>query len=789
MNKAIEELNEIAPRNWVLSSESKEPRNPATGALAMNNNPATWGTLTQVLNPRPRWNTAGYGFVFTNTPVIGLDYDNVISPPFGPLPLWLGEIVATLNTYTEYSQSGRGIHLYARCFQKEGMVDVNYRPLPQMNGEVLYNEKDTKTGEDKPKLPGYELKSSNKYFVVTGRHLETSPLRIGTVSRDILDTLTQSHKPLPKPTKQRGGSATPHKEPPPLIQAPQATGSAITILPAPQSAPLSFAPPWIHAPYQRVLTQSLEMVKTAAAGTHHDARYRAGRLMGGALQRAQNEGYTYDETEVAHLIYNASTIRQGEERKGIDAVIDGITNGRENPLPPDPIPHTDLGNAQRFLIVWGPYVRYIIESKIWIYWNGRVWERLEGDGRIKQLAHKTARSISEGLAQIDNDEERKAVRKWGGVSEGAGRVDAMVITARPYLEIPAGALDTHNDLLCVNNGIVNLKTGRLEPHNPNYYITKILPIDYTPGAPAPHWERFLHTVFEGNTELIQWIKRVMGYTLTGSTDERCLFFLYGVGKNGKSIFFEVLRMLLVDHLKITSIEALLQTEQTGGATPYVADLQGARCAMASEMPQGKRFNESLLKTLTGGDTLTARRLFGQPFSFRPTHTLWVSGNYLPRVQSDDPAIWERVRIIPFKNIIKTPRPASELLGEFQSELAGILAWVIEGSGLWYQEGKLPVNPTVTTATNEYKGQEDIVSLFLSECCILKPSAQTLRASVYRAFQLWGVREGEKKITEGIPLKEFTHNLKRKGIERGGSGNMYYVGLGLLEYAQSEEEGN
>lgn len=783
MNNAIRELDEIAPKNWVLSNEKKEPVNPTSGALAMNNIPATWGTLNQVMNPPSHWRTTGYGFVFTDTPVIGLDYDNVIKPPFSALPLWLGEIVATLNTYTEYSQSGRGIHLYARCYPKEGIKDVNYRPLPQMNGEVLYHERDPKTGENKPKTPGYELKSSNKYFVVTGHHYAPSPLCINPISRDVLDALTQSHKPIEKPKKTQGGRVTPQGEPPPLIRSPQATGSATNNI----APPLLPAPPWVHAPYQRVLNQTLDMVKTATSGTHHDVRFKVSRLIGGALQRAQNEGYVYDAIEVAHTIYNASVIREGEERKELNTILDGIEIGRATPLPLDPIPHTDLGNAQRFFNAWGSGIRYITESKIWIYWNGQVWERLEGDGRIYQLAHRTARGISEGLAQIENDDERKAVRKWGGISEGAGRIDAMVRTARPYLEIPAGSLDTHNNLLCVNNGIVNLKTGTLEPQNRTHYITKLIPIDYEPGAAAPHWQRFLHTIFEGDTELINWIQRVMGYTLTGSTDERCLFFLYGVGKNGKSIFFEVLRMLLMDHLRVTSIEALLQTEQTGGATPYVADLQGARCAMASEMPQGKRFNESLLKTLTGGDTLTARRLFGQPFSFRPTHTLWVSGNYLPRVQSDDPAIWERVRIIPFKNVIKNPRPASELLGEFQTELPGILAWVIEGSRLWYLEGRLPVNPTVANATNEYKGQEDIYALFLSECCTLKQSAQTLRDAVYRAFQLWGSREGDKKTTESITARQLTEKLKRKGVELGGSGRMYYIGLGLLDYAHSDEE--
>jgi putative DNA primase/helicase len=622
------------------------------------------------------------------------------------------------------------------------------------------------------------------YFVMTGSTITGTREVIADIHNTVIEAITLSHT-IEKPQTKQRGTTTPKSKTPPLTHT---TEGGITILPAPSNAPIY--PAWVDTEYQKILNRALDLVKNSSDSNHHDTRFRAGRLIGGALERAKNDGYIYDENITATLIYNASTIRAGEERKGMTAILDGIEIGRQEPLPPEPIPLTDLGNAQRFYNAWGKNIRYVLESKVWIYWNGRVWERLEGDDLITQLAHKTARSITEEeLPAITDTDKRKIHIKWGMASEGAGRIKDMVRSMRPYVGIPANALDTHNHLLCVQNGVVNLKTGALEPHNPNYYITKMVPIDYAPGAPAPHWERFLHTVFEGDTDLIHWIQMVMGYTLTGSTDERCLFFLYGVGKNGKSIFFEVLRMLLVDHLKVTSIEALLQTEQTVGATPYVADLQGARCAIASEMPQGKRFNESLLKTLTGGDTLTARMVFGNPFSFRPTHTLWVSGNYLPRVQSDDPAIWERVRIIPFKNIIQNPRPAGDLLGEFTSEQTGILSWVIEGSGLWYEEGKLPINPTVANATSEYRGQEDIYALFISECCILKPGAQTLKSGVYKAFQLWGIREGDKKTIEAITQRMLTEKLIRKGIDIGGSGRMYYIGVVLTDYNHSDEEGN
>ena len=588
MNPAIKEMNRIAPDNWVgchngdnPEKPKKEPWNPLRNTYAKCNNPRTWGTLSQAM--RAPGCEGEYGFVFTDTPVIGFDFDNVIDPPFSSAPPWLQQVIDDLATYTEYSRSGTGVHLYAQVANKPELMErvekyegrtpnpdegalgnLNYRPIPQA-GEcpVFYDEK----GEIKP--PGFELKQRNMYFVVTGKPYPGTEMRINTLPHDEVMRIVALHKPTAKQKREK--RTTPNRSP---------AGSGVLLPLTPGG--IDTTPPWVVTHYQIHLSKSLEMVRGATSGTHHNTRYNAGRLMGGALRRVSDWGYTIATDEhIADVLLQASTITNPDETtKERNTILDAIREGWDKPTAIQ-YAFTDLGNAHRFIDVCGDRLRYVAESKMWLVWNGKTWERVVDDSPVKRIAHKVARSISEGLSHIDNDDERKALRKWGGVSEGASRIDAMITSATPYLTIPANQLDKHPHLLCVNNGIVNLKTGALEPHNPAYYLTKIVPVDYTPGVATPYWNAFLDTVFLGNRELIEYIQRAVGYTLTGSTDEHCLFFLYGIGKNGKSVFFEVLRMLTGEHHVVTSIDALLSTEQTGGATPYVADLQGARCAIAS----------------------------------------------------------------------------------------------------------------------------------------------------------------------------------------------------------------
>ena len=266
--------------------------------------------------------------------------------------------------------------------------------------------------------------------------------------------------------------------------------------------------------------------------------------------------------------------------------------------------------------------------------------------------------------------------------------------------------------------------------------------------------------------------------MTGSTDEHCLFFLYGVGANGKSTFLEAMRLVMGDYYVTTSVEALLATDYTGGATPYVAGLQGMRCAMASEMPEGRRFNESLVKDVTGGGMLTARHLYGAPFQFMPSHTLWISGNYRPRITGTDDGIWRRLRVIPFTVSIppERRRPMSDIMADFVEEQSGILAWVIQGAIHWYDWG-LPKVDAIDKAVMEYRGEEDIVARYIADRCVTGHGMTVVKTRLLDDWTAWLEQENEV-AAEKWPKRRFTENLLRKGITLGGQGRMQYIGIGL-----------
>jgi putative DNA primase/helicase len=468
-----------------------------------------------------------------------------------------------------------------------------------------------------------------------------------------------------------------------------------------------------------------------------------------------------------------------ERRRKVEATTPVVTDVQEKVLL-DPTAHyhlTDIGNGLRLVDSCAGRLCYVAEWKQWLVWDGQRWCKGD-DAGVMKLAHKVALSIYDGISSEDDEKKRKELLKWAIQSESAVRIDAMIKSARPYLTMPSAQFDTRPDMLCVRNGVVNLRTGQLISHDATMMLTKRTDIHYDPTATAPTWRAFLDRIFEGNGDVLQFIQRAVGYTLTGSTDEHCLFFLYGVGANGKSTFLEAMRMLMGEYYVTTSVEAMLATEYTGGATPYVASLPGMRMAMASEMPEGRRFNESLIKDITGGGTITARHLYGAPFEFQPSHTMWISGNYRPRITGTDEGIWRRLKVVPFNAFIppEQRRPMAEVLDGFRSELSGILTWAVQGAMAWYDWG-LPTSPTIEQATMEYRGEEDVVARFISAECVLQPDAMTAKHKVFEAWQQWTDEESEKSAN-GWSQRRFTEQLKRKGVELGGMGRMFYVGIGL-----------
>jgi putative DNA primase/helicase len=280
----------------------------------------------------------------------------------------------------------------------------------------------------------------------------------------------------------------------------------------------------------------------------------------------------------------------------------------------------------------------------------------------------------------------------------------------------------------------------------------------------------------GNSHLIGFLQRAVGYSLTGDTSERVLFILYGTGANGKTTLLETIRYALGDYALRTPVITLMS--RRGDAVPNdVARLKGARLVSASEFEEGRRLAEGLVKDLTGGDTVSARFMRAEWFDFKPECKVWLGTNHKPLIRGSDNAIWDRIRLIPFNVRIPEQEQDKHLAQKLQLEAAGILAWAVQGCLQW-QESGLDNPSEVSDATQTYRNEMDILADFIEDCCVENPKAEVTVKALHQAFVEWCDRNGEKPMTKtklGLRLKE-------KGFTPGrqtGSTARVWKGIGLL----------
>jgi putative DNA primase/helicase len=422
---------------------------------------------------------------------------------------------------------------------------------------------------------------------------------------------------------------------------------------------------------------------------------------------------------------------------------------------------TDLGNAERFVERHGKDVRYVAPWKRWIYWTGTHWASDE-TLNLQRLAKETVRSMWSEVPDLPRDETGDWVKHIMR-SEGDARLRALLDLARaePAIAIMPDDLDRDPWLLAVQNGVLDLRTGRLGPHSRELMITKLVPASFDPEARCDRWEAFLGRVLNGSAEMINFLQRAVGYSLTGSTSARVLFFLYGMGANGKSTFLEILRTLLAGYAQQADFTSFLDTNRGDGPRNDIARLFGARVVTSSEVGEGKRLNESLVKTLTGKDTVTARFLHAEYFEYKPQFKLWLAANHRPIIRGTDSAIWDRVRLIPFTVSISPEERDPELVDKLLAELPGILAWSVAGCLHWHRRG-LGAPTAVTEATDTYRKDSDTLGAFLEECCdvaIGHGDVATPATELYLAYRKWAEIGGEYVL----PQTTFGRRLEERGI--------------------------
>ena len=437
---------------------------------------------------------------------------------------------------------------------------------------------------------------------------------------------------------------------------------------------------------------------------------------------------------------------------------------------------SELGNAERLVARHGKDIRYCHEWNKWLIWTGTHWQ-IDLTGEVERRAKETIRAIYSEAAEIEDEEKRAALAKHAAKSETNRAISAMVELAKsePGIPVLSDQLDSDIWLLNCKNGTLDLRTGELRPHDRKDYITKIIPVEYNPYADFVEWAKFLDRIMNGNRELISFLQRGVGYSLTGSTREQCLFMLYGSGANGKSTFLEAIAETLADYAQRTPTDTLL-AKDTSGISNDIARLKGARFVVASEVEEGKRMAESLVKQMTGGEKMTARFMRAEYFEFMPHFKLWIGTNHKPVIRGTDHAIWRRIKLIPFNVTIPEPERDKELPNKLRKEKAGILNWAVMGCMDWLKDG-LGEPEEVVKATGEYRSEMDVLTRFISDCCVTNTQKCTKSSELYRKYTEWSKDNGEFTLSQ----TKFSTRLQEKGFSKiRTSRGMVWEGIAIVD---------
>ncbi len=438
---------------------------------------------------------------------------------------------------------------------------------------------------------------------------------------------------------------------------------------------------------------------------------------------------------------------------------------------------TDTGNAKRLIRHHGDNIRYCRESKSWLQWSGGCWAW--GSEAVMRLAqdtvHKTIDEASDA-ALAGKSELSVATIKHSVRSQSCHSLEAMVKLAKYDRDISLSfsQLDANPYLLCVMNGVVDLRTGLLREAKRENLITKQAHVVYDTKSQCPTWIKFLDRIFDSDVEVIAYIQRAIGYSLTGDTSEQCMFMAVGTGCNGKSLMLNVISALLGDHAMTAQSDTLMAKSNSSNLNNDVARLRGARLVATSETEDGRRLAEGNIKQLTGQDSITARHLYGEFFEFVPMFKLWLSANHRPIISGDDYGIWRRISLIPFNITIPESERDGKLFEKLSFEYSGILNWAIQGCLDWQKMG-LAAPGAVRGAVENYRGDMDSFGGWLEACCEVVKAKKCAASGLYASYRVWSLENGLYPLS----AKRMGQKLVERGFNKHKSSGIFYEGLQLL----------
>lgn len=422
---------------------------------------------------------------------------------------------------------------------------------------------------------------------------------------------------------------------------------------------------------------------------------------------------------------------------------------------------TDYSRAVDFLNRYGERVRYSPDLASWFVWDGKRWE-IDTMRQVQTLA------MQSGLCGMDG-----------------GQVNLLKQAAKVEdVKVPAKAWDADPWLLACENVTVNLRDGTVRAPDPMDLNTKLAGVTYVAGSTCPTWDAFMLRIMDGFTYKVAYLQRLLGYAITGHSTEAVLPFFIGDGANGKSTLLRVIQTMLGDYAT-TASEGLLLAASYQGHPTSLASLMGRRLVIASEMPPGKKLDVARVKQLTGGDVVTARFMYGNDFTFAPTHTFIIQCNHLPRMGDATSSVWRRVQRIDFPVSIPEAERDIRLDEKLLAESSGILNWLMAGAKEWAEKG-LCVPGDVRAATEEYRQEDDVNAEFFDDRVVFTPEGKVKASDLSQAYDKWA--EGRVAYSDRWGVHDLVAQARIRGAvkARWDHGKVRgWKGMALLEGAAAE----
>ena len=758
----------------------KVPINAMDGQPAKSNDPVTWCDFDTACLGKERFGLDGIGFMFSGDGIFGIDIDHCYDPETRELDPAAAEIIETVQSYTELSPSGTGIHILCKGALPEGR---------KRRGAV-------------------EMYSTLRYFTVTGNQFG-----LEYPFSDCTERVAVMHR------KYLGEEET-------------AAGAQRAALPMPAgrgtNADMS-VDAVLHRMFDSKHGQKLQDLYNGSWEQYGigdgsqssadqafcntlafwcrcdaalmDAIFRRSRLYRQKWDKRRG-AKTYGQITIDRAIKDCRDIWEPQER--VQRPAPAVPPPPQNTFNEVPVmenatvgetgqrryyTYDDTGNAQRFRDANAGLIHYNHVDGCWIYWDGVRWASDE-NGEIKRRADKMLADMAKDLKEMQDDPAYNAYKKHLSRSRSHRGKEGFIAEARHLEGVPVlpSEMDRAGNAFNVRNCLISLKTGRTAEHDKKYMISKLAPVTYDENARCPRWDRFIEEVTCGDKSLQLYLQRMIGYCMTAYTKEQCMFFLYGNGSNGKSVFVDTIAYMLGEYAASCQPETVMMRDRNNTARGDLARLKGARMVVTSEPNDGCRLDEGIVKQMTGGteNKLTARFLYGREFEFSPEFKIVMSTNYKPVIKGTDNGIWRRVRLIPFTAEFTKENRDPQLTEKLRRELPGILNWAIAGAVGWCKEG-LPPCAIIDEAGQEYRSEMDRVQQFLDDCTTRSESSSTQASTLYKCYKAWCSEQGDRFP---VGSTKFFMELKRRFKSRKTEAYNEYIGikindLGMDLYTRAE----